>query len=392
MRSFGASGVIAATAIGIVCVLVLDSMLLGHNWAQAWSMFGLPAVLPPFLDMHTVTDAAGCARLGIDVYVVTDCDPMHRTYNYPPVWLLLGRLGVNGASTVWLGSISGIGFILSLLWLNRGLPAAAGFLSAVVLLSPAVLLCIERGNTDMVIFILLVAVCALLAKDRWLNTFLAACLAGLAIVLKLYPVFVAGIAARLSRRTALIAFGCALLTGLYVLALGDTFQMIMRNTPRPIIGAFGAPVFFKAFGLPYLSLVIAACVLAAAAISLRIVRVGPQVLPLLEGFHGIAFIVGAGVYCGTFAFFSSWSYRLIFLIMCLPQIHSWLTAEDSKGTRAIGWLLFGAILAVCWLTSHSAFTLLPHAAGWTLFTVLTATLFLSALRTSPVSLVGRAQA
>src|SRR5579871_3254386 len=98
------SGVVVATGITLVAlVLVLAGYGLGLGWADSWRLFGVPSQGPAFLDLHAVTDNVACAAHGINVYIYMDCDVLHRGYNYPPIWLLLGQLGIGSRDTAWLG-------------------------------------------------------------------------------------------------------------------------------------------------------------------------------------------------------------------------------------------------------------------------------------------------
>ena len=73
---------------------------LGHlvGWSPTWRSVGVTPLEPHFFDMHAVTDHAECAAKGFDAYSLNSCDP-RTAFNYPPVWLLLGRLGIDGSDS-----------------------------------------------------------------------------------------------------------------------------------------------------------------------------------------------------------------------------------------------------------------------------------------------------
>jgi hypothetical protein len=96
----GAGTIIVVAATVVVLVLVLSGKALG--WIHAWHIFAVPSMEPPFRDMHAVTDHAGCFAKGFDAYFPNPCDPLQTPFNYPPLLLWLGYLGINGGDTIWL--------------------------------------------------------------------------------------------------------------------------------------------------------------------------------------------------------------------------------------------------------------------------------------------------
>jgi hypothetical protein len=103
------------------------------------------------------------------------------------------------------------------------------------------------------------------------------------------------------------------------------------------------------------------------------------------------FLFGAGIYCGSFMLGTNFTYRLMFLLLCMPQLQDWQIRRD-EGDTAVGIAelgLFGTVLGVLWLNGnangHSIFLLLPQLLDWFLFFCMAALLMLNFLRTSAVS-------
>ena len=94
-----------------------------------------------------------------------------------------------------------------------------------------------------------------------------------------------------------------------------------------------------------------------------------------------AFRAGAAIYLGTFLLGNNWDYRLIFLILAIPQLVAW--ARDSAcAVRRAARVVLAAILVSLWhLMFVRIFCRLPHGyllstlidglAGWTAFAGLT---------------------
>jgi hypothetical protein len=103
---------------------------------------------------------------------------------------------------------------------------------------------------------------------------------------------------------------------------------------------------------------------------------------------GTAFLFGAGIYCGTYLLGTNFIYRLMFLLLCVPQLQDW-QIRKYEGDKAVGIAelgLFGTVLGVLWLNGnangHSIFLLLPQLLDWFLFFCMAAVLMLNFLRTS----------
>jgi hypothetical protein len=153
--------------------------------------------------------------------------------------------------------------------------------------------------------------------------------------------------------------------------------------------SFGAPVVFAFFGhaidvdLSGLSPVMTALSIAvASAFALRLHRDETGVCKVGGGSIGLAFLCGAGIYCGAFALTANYAYRLIFLLLCVPQIAGWLHGSSTDGmTRRIAGFLLAVILIAVWFVAIPVFLLVPQLATWLLFMGLFVVLMLNALQT-----------
>lgn len=103
---------------------------------------------------------------------------------------------------------------------------------------------------------------------------------------------------------------------------------------------------------------------------------------------GTAFLFGAGIYCGTYLLGTNFIYRLMFLLLCVPQLQDWQIqkCEGDKTGGIVELGLFATVLGVLWLNGnsngHSIFLLLPQLLDWFLFFCMVAVLMLNLLRTS----------
>jgi hypothetical protein len=257
--------------------------------------------------------------------------------NYPRVWLAPTALGLGQEATPALAMLLNLAFFVALLALIGPVGIGAAVVYIAALTSPAVLLAIERGNTDLAMFAL---VCG--------SVIVSGRLAGLAIlvgtVLKLYP-----IAAILSvpGRTRILVFAGAVAYGIVTLA---DIQLNLAETPRTASRSYGlttnATVLFP--DMPTVVSIGILVVVGAFAVLIVALR-GER----LRGSHVAqsAFIAGAMIFGATYILGPNWNYRLVFLLLTLP-----LALELARLRRPALLLLVGSTL---WLSSHQSSPVFP---------------------------------
>lgn len=361
-----------------------------------WHQLGVPTASPSFLDTRVIVSGWECTRDGLDVLVENPCDPWQRPTNYPRIWMALAPLGLDEGSAVPLGVATGAAFLLAVLVLVGRLSLGETVLYAAVLLSPAVMFGVDRGNNDLIVFALLVAAVAFFRAQSVLLR--AACYGLLlfAAVLKLYPVFAFGVLLRQAPRRAVLALVLTLVPfALYVAATFDDLRLISSATPRPVSLAYGAGVLVdgageRLGGLPgarfltgepgrtavyLIALALAVTLAVWLAGRLRSIPTTTTAERSLD-----AFWAGASIYVGTFAVLgNNWDYRLLFLLLVIPQMLRWTEGVGPLST-ASAWALV-AIVGTLWLSvwlPRLPFSLpLDEALNWLLFVYLAAGLVLT---------------
>jgi len=372
--------------------------LIALGGRRHWDVFYVPDLQPAFLDMHSITSAWECTRKGIEVLAANPCDPTGRPANYPRLWLLLAPLGLGQEATVALGLLTALAFFVAAALLLRSASLGEGLLVGTALVSPPVMLGVERGNADLLVFAFLV-VSLLLLGGRRLPTRTAGQGALLfTAMLKLFPAFALVVLLRQADRRRLAGFG-VVATGFlaYLLAtLGDV-RTILRVVPQATWFSYGAEVgpdslrewlarhVWGALGDHALGLVTTPLLLALAC--------GTAVLLAWKRRNGWAgddslaldaFIAGAAVYAGSFALMRNWDYRLAFLLLTLPQLTRW--ARGGPAPVPLPRLTLLAVLAALWLADTvDPARPLDEVLNWLVFMSLTAGLaaVLLPFRTSP---------
>src|ERR1700678_571363 len=173
----------------LACLLSLATLWMGGLHDAYFAVLrglGVPAFRFPFLDADGELAIIECHRRGLDVYLTNPCDALGRVHVYTPLWFRFAILPIDTSWTPEIGFALALAFAASLLLLPPGRDGRAAGLICVAALSPAVGFAIERGNVDLLMFIL-AALAAALALRRLPTRLLAYPVVVLAAALKVYP-------------------------------------------------------------------------------------------------------------------------------------------------------------------------------------------------------------
>ena len=309
--------IILAIVITVVLFAALFSLYGYHNTLRLWNIPTYGSSF--FADIRTVIVGAEVSSEGLD------SEFWGSKVDYPRIWQGLHLLGIREGHTTAMG----IGIILLfLIGVCLFLPNASNttvLLVLAALLSPAVLLGVERANVNLLLFFL-VSVAIITAQRSYLLSTLAI-LSGFA--LKLYPIF--GLAVLLKAKRSkfllytlisLVFVGCytfliypnLLSTGKMLEArIGYGIGVFIR-----ILGDHNVNLGRAAKGLSYLSVIAS----SAFALSALFRKDNPSVRKE-DDIYLSAFRAGASIYIGTFLMSNNFPYKLIFLIFTIPQLILW---------------------------------------------------------------------
>jgi hypothetical protein len=337
----------------------------GH---QHWARLGVTPGRLTFGDLRSVTSGWECTRRGIDVLPANPCDPSKSPANYPRIWMSPAFLGLGQGSTNTLGVLIALLFFLAALAV---LPARAGPGAAVLyglaLCSPAVMLGVERGNVDILIFALVaLAVLVFRRSDRW--AVVTHVLLLFAAILKLFPIFAAGVLLRQPLRRALIGLGAVLVAfGLYALSIRTDLRTLERVYPQSDHYTYGIRLFTNwlvdvaekvggsAVGRLSRRVWDDGIVAVIVVVALLLRRRGRLKAPPTRG-EGAErdldlFVAGAGVYLCSYAIVRNFDYRLAFLLLVVPQLLRWARERSRLAVVSLV-ALFGSLWLDADLTAH----------------------------------------
>lgn len=337
---------------------------------KAWEIWNIPTIQPSFIDARIITGGAESHELGFKPEIENPQDPYGRLFNLPSAWKLLFLLGINQSHTSIFAGILAVSFFVGLVLFAGSLNSNSVFLLAICTFSPPVMLALERGNVDLLIFLLCVLSLVWLEK----NQILSLSLLWIAGILKIYPIFGLTCIFYLDKKNFSRLFMFFMFAfGAYSLLTLDSFRRAFSNTEVGFDLSYGLgvlPFYVEIVSGSYLYTLIAslASILFVILIVFLVLNLWALSHYLLVGtdiFHLSAFRLGAGIYIGTFLLGNNWDYRLIFLLFTIPQLIDW-----GKQTRVAKYTLVATMISFfyLWIKMFIPFAyFLDEIANWMVF-------------------------
>lgn len=270
--------------------------------------------------------------------------------NYPRIWQLLFRLGIDQSDTIYFGLVFAALFFSGVFLITKNIDRPTAWLMMCAVFSPAVLLGLERGNCDLLMFFLL----ALAVYFIKISRVATAIVIGLAFLLKLYPIFALAIFLRENKRVfRVVIVSSIIICGIYALVMFDELRLIRLMTPRPPAGAYGIDVawtdlLIHHFPRAAMALRIILYVSIALVIIFSLFYAGRRVDGLgdCDG-HMDSFRVGAAAYIGTYLIGGNWDYRLMVLLLVIPQLMDW-RRSSWKAVKYIATTTLVCVMIALW--------------------------------------------
>jgi hypothetical protein len=356
----------------MVPILIFASAL-SSDWVKTWRPFGVPSMTPHFLDLYNIPTALETLHKGQDPLLANPADPLHRSLNYPRIWLYLfsaARVTRENVSIVALFFCAFYLACISFLILDTK-HAIDAIILLLAGLSAGPLLAMERGNNDLLVFSLVFLACVVANKN------LKSALFGVAALLKIFPL--AAMIMDTIRRPRKDRILAALLTAIVfalILMQWRDLNLIRMGTPVSRDMSYGAlslqrELLFDTLQWGFLTglgwVIVLECWLAGAFAIASAWR-NPRELDISIRDSKFAELFSAfgGMYVFTYAVGSNWDYRLILLLPTIP-----LALELARSAQHRVWGI--AYLALVGLAENSlrfdqfGFTAVGHAVTFAIF-------------------------
>jgi hypothetical protein len=309
----------------------------------------------PFADVITITGAVECIRAGMDPYIITSFDPWARPFIYPKLWLTIyDFLNLSRSSTNYIGIVLVYLFTIAASFIFEIKKNKHLIFVLVLFLSPTVLLLLERGNSDIIIFILVAIAVFYLRKIKFLNEPTKLHIAYIIILfvsmLKIYPIFLLPLLffEKISNRNFIIIsiYSTILILGYVGFTYLDLLH-IQQTAPNSNGLVYGKNVAVQ--------LLVTGKALLILSNSLMVLVFGValyfrnkykdqlnQLLPINNQVNDNIwlFLAGALIYAGTFFIGNNWDYRLVFLLFTIPYILDIFNQSKHRMIPVIVFIIF----------------------------------------------------
>ena len=334
-----------------LAVLVFARLFTLFGYNNTWGLWNIPTMPPYFADLRSITHGADSYAQGFDPMIENPGDPLQRRLNYPRIWQSLYSIGVNQSHTKYIGIVI---ILLFLIGVCLVLPHASNTMILLVMaavLSPATLLGVERGNVDLFMFFL-AAVSVVAAQSQYI---LSAVIILFGFVLKLYPIFGCAVFLKLYRSKFLKhMIIISIISTLYAFITFSDLLLIMEGTPKGAWLSYGLNTFWERAMIlndtrgVYLKYFSYLAVLLTMGIAFS-AMLRNDFLPGKQNYavYFDAFRSGAAIYMGTFLLGNNWDYRLMFLILAIPQLVVWAKCP-ARNISAISKVVMSAVFLSLW--------------------------------------------
>jgi hypothetical protein len=308
---------------------------------KAWGVdWGVEPFSPPYLDTDTILSAVRCISKGVDVYAANPCDPLGRVYDYSPLWLVLAKFPATGGWRMQIGLGLDLSYLASLLLLPAARSKRGAILIAAGVFSSASVFAVERGNNDLVLFILVAGCATLLCRSAVLRAAGYGC-ALLAGLLKYYPLALVLMATRERIKGLLIVWlFAAAAVGLFIAITWHDLTRALTLIPR---GSYFEDMFgainvggglTQLLGLPpgATDIIKDAMTIAAltAGVILGLRPASRTALALLGEAEKSFLLAGSIMLAGCFFTAQNIGYRAVHIVLVLPAL---IALADASGLR-----------------------------------------------------------
>lgn len=314
---------------------------------------GVPTISPCFADSRVITSGLDCARLGYDPLVNNPCDPWKRAMNYPRIWQSLKIFGIEQKHTFIIGIILAILFYFSALKFIPRINRNEAMIYSLILLSPAFILAVERGNNDLLVFVILSVSLVYFIKNEYL--FYSALL--LCSLIKLYPFAAFLVCFKEKKETFLkIIFIFGLLFSVYIIFTFRDILLIYKGTPEVSYYSYGCSGAMNSlnyllkhfFGIQIKHLYRTSWILIFFVLfAVYFVSFFKKIKITYNLNNLSSFRIGASIYVATFMLGQNFVYRLIFLFFTLPLLLEWISTKSNL--KHVSLLSLLCIILTCWL-------------------------------------------
>lgn len=332
-------------------------------YPNLWDLFIAPlhfsepdSPLYPFLDMNGRLSAVEAHHLGLDIRSHPNyLDPQLR-YNTKPTWFFfVGHFGVDKDWLVPAGLVLVILFLLCNCMLIRPTTFTHAGIGCLVLLSPGVMLGIERANDDLIFFLFLSTIPLLLSRaPPWLGQWLSWLLIFMTAPAKFYPgaAFLVLLREKMSSaRLLLMLIAGGLFLAAVLITRWEEYSFVLQYSAEPTgVFAHGGELLLPASIPAWIPQILTAVIFGGTfAAGLRKPGAAPAIP---DGLPRHFLLLGTAVLVFCFTLNTNYDYRYIYTLMTLPALfalHRYFTARNRPRILGLVFLILIGMLWIDWL-------------------------------------------
>jgi len=343
--------------LGLMILAIFSVIYLADTeaYSRALRVWGIIPFTYPFLDWEAVSAAIRCWNNNIDVYTANPCDVLNRPHLYSPLWLRATFIPTDRVWTMPIGIGIILAFLLSLFWIVKPVNWRELIVFTLACTSTTVVYALERGNSDVIVFIMLV-VAGVLSTGPLASRVLSYALILLAGLLKFYPLIGLLTVLRERPRTfcAIVAAVGLIVVGLFYRFRTETAAALKNIGPweyaSDLFGAVNLPFGSLRYALwlfPGLEQYIWFAALPYTIMTVLLIVTAVQVIRLARNVNlsatfasapdrdAMFLVIGAALIAGCFFAGQSVAYKGIYLIFVVAGLVAMRRVADTGKARAI---------------------------------------------------------
>jgi hypothetical protein len=316
---------------------------ISNGYVQTWEIWHISTMYPPFLDLRLIPGATETFQAGMDPALSNPYDPAGRFFNYPKIWYLLFPLNITQDDVIWISIVLIVLFFLVLFVFPERIRVRDAILFLPFVFSPACMLLYERGNVDLIFFILS-GITIMLVNHL---PIVAAGVLLIAAFFKLFPFFGIVIFFQENKKRFYAFLGA--ITGVFLLYLFLDLESLKSSWQLTEQGTYTSYGVFVVFDLLYsyfryyllkvmsedqfqtsMSVIPYVFTFLLLIVVFYFAMRQNAEFPVYSGRNLAAFRLGAAIYAGTFLLGNNWDYRLAFLLFTIPQLSYCLFVSSGK--------------------------------------------------------------
>ena len=317
--------ILVSISLASCIILLIDTKF----FSIIFKFYNINHLIPSFADFRSYQALPLTIENDLNPYVDHKYDPWNRPFNLPIIWFyivdyfnLVEEINFKVFILFYISSF--IYCILKIISITESF--IAKIFTVLTTLSSSTILAIERGNTDILIFSLIFLACFL---KKSFSIFVLFC----ASILKLYPIFCLIINFDNKKKIIISIVSVFLI----LIILGNNLNYFFYNTHssfnsgisygiRAIILGFFKSIERLGFGFieendfNYNIIFLIFLLFSLSIFLFTFIKKNNYPNINFLDIKNRLFLAGGSVYCFSFIFFSSFDYRLIFLIMTFPYL------------------------------------------------------------------------